>query len=144
MRLVALLASFWTAAAGGDLASIRAERDLERRYWHALEYASGQIQSARKHYQDGRIDAFEAALREVPEAVELCDQTLRATGKNPSKRPKHFKRAELKMRDIMKHLTGLEQEVDFEERGMVTKVKGRVNQIHEELLLDIMGRRKQP
>lgn len=134
----------WLAAlqAPADLDSIRKERDLTRRYQLALDYANEMINKARRHYGEGMRPAFVAAIEQVEEAVALCDATLRMTGKNPSKNPRHFKRAELKIRELLRRLGGLEQEVAFDDREVVGRAKAHIGKIHDELLLDIMGSRK--
>ncbi len=144
MKLMLLLALLTGAvwAQPSDLAAIAAEKDPEKRYVQALDFAASRIGSARKHYQHGEIEAFRAALSTMKEAVELSDATLRGTGQNPSKKPKHFKRAELKIRDMLKRLRNFAQDVSVIDRDVVTTTHARLNVIHEELLLDIMGRRK--
>jgi len=125
-----------------DLDAVRAEPRPDKRYEKALDFASEQITGARKQYQDGKFEQFRQCMRDVAEAVKLCDQALRGTGKNPSKSPKNFKRAEMRMREILRRLTGLEQDVSVEDRGVVAKAKSSVQEIHDNLLFDIMGRRK--
>lgn len=125
-----------------DLASIRGNPMPESRYWAALEFAAARIDAARRQYQEGRIEEMQKSLGELQEAVQICDDTLRGTGRNPSKSPKHFKRAELKEREILRRLRTLEDEVGVEERSIVTKVRTKVSELHDELLYDIMGRRK--
>jgi hypothetical protein len=135
---VALVSSCFAA----DLAAIREERDPTRRYVLALEHAAAHVAEARTAFQEGKPEAASLAIEQVIAGVRLCDETLRATGKNPSKNPRHFKRAELKMRDIDKRLKTIEEEVGFEERAPIKKVRAEIAKMHEEMLLDIMGRRK--
>jgi hypothetical protein len=140
MKLLLLLGAMWAQQA--DWAAINAERDPEKKYARALDFAAGQIDAARKRYEHGEMDAFRSSLGEIKDSVVLCDVTLRATGRNPSKSPKHFKRAELKIREMLKRLNSFAQEVSVDDREAVTAVVQSINKIHEELLLDIMGRRK--
>lgn len=124
-----------------DLEAVRAEPHADKRYWKALEFGSAQIDAARKSYQEGPIENFQPALNNVLGAVQLSDDTLRGTGKNPSKSPKHFKRAELKIREMIRRLQGLEELVSVDDRMVVNKIRTKIQNIHDELLLDIMGRR---
>jgi len=143
MRAAVLLLAFCLApACRADLAAAKAEPNLEKRSEKALENASLQIDAARKAWQAADAKAFQAAVAEVQESAELSYDSLRATGKNPSKRPKYFKRAELKMRELIRRLDGLKQEVDYDSRDPVEQVKVRIQELHEELLLDIMGRKR--
>jgi hypothetical protein len=125
-----------------DLAAAKAEPNLEKRAAKALDNADAALGEARKAYDGSALEKFAQALGELRESVELCDASLRQTGKNASKSPKHFKRAELKMRDLLRRIEGLRQEVSVDDRPVVEKVKDRVQYLHEELLLDIMGRRR--
>ncbi len=142
--LTLLLAVFalWGGQPPAGLDAVRTEPRADKRYEKALDFASEQITVARKDYRDGRIEQFRQCVENVGEAVKVCDQTLRGTGKNPSKSPKHFKRAEMRMREIIRRLTGLEGDVSVEDRGVIAKVKTSVQEIHDNLLFDIMGRRK--
>jgi hypothetical protein len=142
LMLLALNIDAQQPAAPADLEAVRAEPRLDRRYWKALEYGSAQIDAARKSYQEGPIEGFQPALDNVLKSVSLCDDTLRATGKNPSKSPRHFKRAELKIREMIRRLQGLEELVSVDDRAAVNKIRTRIQSIHDELLLDIMGRKK--
>ncbi len=74
--------------------------------------------------------------------MELCDATLRATGKDPRKSPKHFKRAELKIRELLRRLESLRHEVGVEDRPPVEQVAKRMGELHEELVADIVGRKR--
>jgi hypothetical protein len=125
-----------------DIEAVKAEPRPDRRYAKALEYGSAQIDVARKSYQEGPLEKFQPALDNVLLAVQLCNDTLRGTGKNPSKSPRDFKRAELKMREMIRRLQGVEELVAVDDRAAVTKVRARIQTIHDELLLDIMGRKK--
>jgi len=140
--LIALSAGAEQPAPPADIEAVRAEPRLDRRYWKALEFGAAQIDLARKSYQEGPIEKFQPALDSILQAVQLCDDTLRGTGKNPSKSPKHFKRAELKMREMIRRVQGLEELVAIDDRAAVNKVRTRIQTIHDELLLDIMGRKK--
>lgn len=134
------MAAAWGAPA--DLAAARAEPNLEKRYAKALDNAFTAVGEARKAYDESRAAEFVQALAEARESVELCDESLRKTGKNPARSPKHFKRAELRLRDLLKRLEALRQYAGVDDREPVEKVKDRIQYLHEELLLDIMGRRR--
>jgi hypothetical protein len=140
MKLTAI--ALFLLAQASPFDSVRTEPNPEKRYWKALEFGSSQIVEARKLYSEGKPAEFTQALDLVTQAVQLCDETLRGTGKNPAKYPKHFKKAELKIREIMRRLTSFEEEVSIDDRPTVANAKKQVQKLHEELLFDIMGRRK--
>ena len=43
---------------------------------------------------------------EIQEAVELAHEALSATGKHARRNPKHFKRAEIQTRNLLKLVAG--------------------------------------
>lgn len=142
MMFLLLLALVLPLASAGDLNAVKAEPNPERRYALALDNALEAVKAARAFIQEGKSEEFRKSLDEVVESVKLCDDTLRGTGKNPSRQSKHFKRAELRIRDVIRKLDSLNQDAGFEDRPAVAEAKSKIQQRHEELLLDIMGRRK--
>ena len=86
-------------APADDLARLQSEPNLEKRAHAALNNAEDALKQARDAYTSGDTSAAESRLEEVGQSVELADSTLKQTGKNPSRSPKHFKYAELRTRD---------------------------------------------
>lgn len=141
------LAALWTIGlalgqADDPLAAVRAEANPEKRYSLALEFGDKQIKRAREQYDNGRLEGFRTALQLVDKSVRLCDDSLRSTGKDPARSPKHFKRAEKKLREMLRKLSGLENAVSVNDRSDVEKVRMAVQELQEEMLIDIVGRRK--
>jgi len=126
-----------------DLKQALAEPNLEKRSKLALDNAAAVYQDARSAYQKGDSDRVVTAVAEIQESVDLAYTSLSQTGKNPRKSPKWFKRAEIETRDLLRKLESFEQEMSFTERPMLEKVKARVQEVHDDLLLGLMeGRRK--
>jgi hypothetical protein len=138
----AIIGSCWQLAAG-DLTAARNEKNPEKSYWLALENGSQAIAEARKHLQEMRLEPLTKSLEEAVESVRFANDKLYSTGKSPSKNSKHFKRAELKMRDMVRKLDALVQEAGVDDRPPIEQARKTIQQIHDDLLLDIMGRRKQ-
>jgi hypothetical protein len=130
------------AAAPDNLDQVRAVRNLERRSRMALEYAHAALDRAMKTYLGGDLQAGLLQLVEIQEAVELSQESLKGTGKTPSRSPKHFKRAEIETRNLLRELESAESQVNFDDRGHVRAVFGRVEEINKELLLGIMTKPK--
>jgi hypothetical protein len=131
------------AAIGGgtlraDLTKAQAEKNLEKRSQMALDNAISQYQSARTAYEKGEIDQTGAAIAEILESVDLAYTSLKETGKDPRKSSKWFKKAEMQTRDLARKLDSFEQTMGFNDRPMLEKVKARVQQVHDDLLLGIM------
>lgn len=124
---------------GADLASIRSAPNLEKRAGLAVDYAVKCVGVAREASETGRMADMTTALEETGAAAELALESLRATGKNASKSPKHFKKAELNSRGLLKRLESLIHDLSVDEREPAEKARERVRKVQEALLLDIMG-----
>ena len=124
--------------AGAGLERARAEPNLEKRSKLALDNAQAALKIARDAYKKGDNHGVAAALKEVQESVELANTSLEQTGKNPRKRPKWFKRAEIETRDLIRKLDAFEDEMSVVDRPMVKAMKAKVQQIHDDLLIGLM------
>lgn len=152
MRLfTVLLAATFGGLAGGlcfaarapqSLEEVRSERNLEKRSRLALDYAHATLDRAIQTYLEGKQQTGLEMLVEIQQAVELSQESLEATGKIPSKKPKHFKRAEIETRKLLRELEGAETQVNFDHREQVRAVYDRVEEINRELLLGIMTKPK--
>jgi hypothetical protein len=138
--LVAALAIVLVGSASlrADLKRAMAEPNLEKRSQMAMDNAIAAYQAARAAYDKGETGQTEAAIAEIVESVDLADASLRQTGKDPRKSSKWFKKAEMETRDLVRKLESFQQMMSFDERPMLDKVKTRVQQVHDDLLLGIM------
>jgi hypothetical protein len=136
--VIALLA-LWLAFA--DIGAVKAEPDFEKRSELALLNADHAMDAARKAYADGDQQAMPAALGEVGESVEVCYDALQHAHTEPHK-SKYYKHAELQMKTLMRRLTGFRDEVGFESRAEVEAVLKRVSDIHDDVIADIMRKKK--
>jgi len=121
------LAGWLAVVSGGilraDLKAVRAEPRLEKRADKALKNAHAML----------------AALDEVAESVQLAYQSLKDTGKNPRKRAKPFKRAEISTRKLLRRLESLRDEMSYLDRDQIDSVISVVRKVNEDLLHDVMG-----
>jgi hypothetical protein len=140
--LLVVSAGLCPAAEPETLEDVRAERNLERRSRLALDYAHAALDRAIKTYLDGYLKMGLEQLAEVQQAVEISHQSLQATGKTPSRQPKHFKRAEIETRALLRELESAEKQVNFDDREHVRAIYERVEEINRELLLGIMTKPK--
>jgi hypothetical protein len=124
-----------------DLESVKAEPDLNRRSELALLNADDKIDAARQAYQAGNEAAEEAAIQEVADSVAICYQALEQTHGAPRKN-RYYKKAELKVSALMRRLSGFRDEVSFDFRSQVEDALKKVSDVHDELLSDIMSRKK--
>lgn len=130
------------AAPADELARIEAEPHPDKRAHMALDNADDALKQARDAYDKGENDAAASRLQAVERSVELAQSSLKQTGKNPSRSPKHFKYAELKTRDLLRKLDGFREAMSVTDRPVVDRVIGTVQKIHDALLDGIMGKNK--
>jgi len=125
-------------AAQADLKAALAERDLGKRSKLALDNAAETLKAARAALQAGENEKIAAAVAEMKESVDLAYDSLKSTGKDPRKSPKWFKHAEIATRDLLKKLDTLQQDMNFQDRSVLSELKTRVQQVHDELLVGLM------
>jgi hypothetical protein len=136
-----VLLAFNDTLAFADLAALKDEPDLNHRSELALINADEKIDVARQAYQAGNETAQAAAIQEVADSVELSYASLEQTHSAPRK-SRYYKRAELKVSALMRRLSGFRDEVSFEFRPSVEAALKKLSDIHDELLSDIMSRKK--
>jgi hypothetical protein len=125
----------------GDLAAIKLEPNLERRSDLAMDNAAAAMDAARDASTSGDEAKLKAGLEELRDSVDLAYQSLVDSGKSARRNPKFFKRAELKTRELMRRLTGLEQAVGADDHAFVESVRERVSKVHDDLIQDIMRKK---
>ena len=125
-------------AAQADLKAALAERDLGKRSKLALDNAAEALKAARAALQAGENEKIAAAVAEMKESVDLAYDSLKSTGKDPRKSPKWFKHAEIATRDLLKKLDTLQQDMNFQDRSVLSELKTRLQQVHDELLVGLM------
>jgi hypothetical protein len=140
---LALLSSFCAVNLWAiDLASLQQEPNLEKRSQLAMESANSALDTARTAYQTNDLDKTRASLNEAGEAVSLAYDSLKQTGKEARRDPKFFKRTELAIRQMLRRIEGMTESMNFEDRSLIDKLRERVTSIHEDLLQDIMAKKK--
>jgi hypothetical protein len=134
--LLALLA----APPPESLDAVRATPNLEKRAELAIDYAGSALVRARKIVSESgaRVD-LESALKEVEAACQLALDSLRQTGKRPNKLSSQYKKAELKTRGFVKDLSDLAAALSLDDRPAAEAVRDKVQLLHEDFLLGVMG-----
>jgi hypothetical protein len=125
-----------------DLARVESEPHPDKRAHLALDNADAALKEAREAYDKGDNEGTSSRLEEVQRSVELAHSSLKQTGKNPSRNPKHFKYAELKTRDLLRKLESFRESMSVTDRPPVEHVIAAVQKIHDTLLDGIMGKNK--
>ena len=145
MKGLAVFAAAVAMALGSqaDLGSIQSEPKPERRAQLALENADGALKAAQDAYlAKGDLKQTGASLDEFSESVQLAYTSLVGTHKTPSRSPKHFKRAEIKTRELLRRLNDFRDQMGVDDREIADKAHAIVQKVHEDLLEGIMGGKK--
>jgi hypothetical protein len=124
-----------------DITAVKTEPNLEKRSDLALEDANRAIDAARAAYQAGDVQKAIAELNEVREAAEVSLESLESSGKEP-RRSKYFKNAEIKLRLMMRRLSGFRDEMSVEDRKPLEDAAARLQEVHDRLLLEIMSKKR--
>jgi len=141
--LALMVLSCVLALPAADLSAVQSEPNLEKRARKALDNAEAALVSAQNEYLEKNDPArTNAALDELAQSVEICHQSLKETGKNPSKSPKHFKYAEIKTRALLRKLTDFREQMSAMDREEIDKARASVQRVHDDLLAGIMGEKK--
>ena len=140
---LALLLLLPGACLHADLNRAMAESNLEKRSGLALENAAAALKSARAAYDKGDNDEATKAVAEVVESVDLAATSLDQSGKNP-RRSAWYKKAEISTRDLSRRLKDFQDQMSYVDRPLVDKVKARVQEVQEEMLMGVMEGKKKP
>ena len=124
-----------------DITAVKSEPDLEKRSELALANADHAIDEAKEAYTNGNDKAEQAALVEVQESVQASYDALERTNKAPRK-SKYYKNAELKVRALIRRLASFREEVEFETRQSVDAVIKKLSDVHDQLVNDVMSKKK--
>lgn len=123
-----------------DIVALKSEPDLEKRSELALANADHQVDVAREAYQGGDLKKMQAALEELRDSVNLSADSLDQAHKK-ARNNKYYKRAELKVRALLRRLSGFHDEVSAEDRKEIETVRQRLQEVHDQLLAQIMSKK---
>jgi hypothetical protein len=125
-----------------DLAQVRAEPNLEKRSKAALDNAEQSLAASRKAYAGGDLTQAAVLLDEMELSVDLAENSLKDTNKDPSRSPKYFKNAEIKTGDLLRKLDAFSRDMNVADRPLADKSKEKVQEAHDRLLQAIMTGKK--
>ncbi|MDQ6758232.1 MAG: hypothetical protein M3Z32_00020 [Acidobacteriota bacterium] len=123
-----------------DISGAKAQPDLEKRSELALANADSQVDAARQAYRAGELSKMEAALDELRDSANLSLVSLEQANKK-ARNNKYYKRAELKIRALLRRLSSLRDEVGLDDRKPIEAVLQRLQEVHEQVLVSIMSKR---
>lgn len=129
------------AALSIDFDAVKAEPILEKRAQRALDFSQERLTEARKYYESGDDAAFAIALKQTAAGAEYCLASLEAMGKHPSQNVRHYKPAEMRVRELLRRMTTLRNDASIEQRPAVVECERRLTAVHETLLDGVMSKR---
>ena len=143
-RILLAVALFSVAIFAADvtLETAKAEDNLEKRSEKALQAAQYYLDQFRKSGELHDQEQVRATLANVRAGVELCVDSLQASGKDPRRNPKYFKKAEIALRKLNRHLEDLRVALSADERAPVADLLGYTQQVQENMLLGIFTKKK--
>ena len=122
-----------------EFATLKTEPIYEKRAQRALKFSLDNVDNVLDAYRKDDPRTGENILNKILQAVELAYESLVATGKPARQSPKHFKRAEIQTRRLLKQLDGLSRNHHFDERVELTRISQRISEINDQLLQKIMS-----
>jgi hypothetical protein len=137
IAIAAVVAVAGPAWAGLD--QIRAEPNLEKRSVLAMDNAMAAVKETRAAYNAGDVARATEKAKEIEESVDLAYAALEKTGKDPRRSPKWFKHAEIQSNELLRSIEALEHDMSLDDRAILEKTKERVQQVHDNLLAELMG-----
>jgi hypothetical protein len=114
--------------------NVKNEPIAAKRWILALDAADSALTAARQ-------SAPRANLELTAAAAEAALEALRELGK-PYKNSKHYKRAELRLRDFLKRADGIVKSAGIEDRPPLEAAYSRLNTVHELVLQGVMSRKE--
>ncbi len=136
-----MLSAFLILLLAVDLNAIKSMPNLEHRSDMALDYADTALENAHDDYAAGNVVKWRSDISDMRDAVALSFESLEQSGKN-ARNDRHYKRAEMKTRELLRRLDGARDDVSFEDRGALDQVRAKISDIHDELLQSIMSKKK--
>jgi hypothetical protein len=137
LLLLALVAVGW----GQVPDAVKAEPNLEKRYWAALDAGQKALDEARVAMNAGAGAELLGKAKEAGDCVEYAMESLEAMGKHPSQNGRNYKRAELRTRDLLRRIDTLAKDAGIDEREAVQVVQKRIGAVHDKLIEGVMSRR---
>ncbi len=123
----------YTASAQSFMLELSAEPNAGKRAEKALLVADSAFDSAHDLYAKGDVHNADAQLDDMTLALSECVHSLQSIHK-----PGLYKKAELKVSDLQRRLSGLLDNINLDERGWAEYTSRKLDEIHDKLLTGVM------
>jgi hypothetical protein len=137
-----LAVTFCCSLAGADFSAAEAQTNLEKRAELYLKAAGEAMAEAKAAWRDGKTEVETEALKQVRQGIELAMKSLKDSGKDARRSPKYFKSAEISVRKMIRDLDNFRVAKGVDEREAIEQLLAYAHQAQEQLLLDIMTKKK--
>lgn len=114
------------------------EKDPVKRAALQMRLAEFCLDDARKLYEEGTSEKGLAKLNQMMRWVTGAHDELFATGRDPRKKPKGFKEAEIKLREISRQVEDLKLSMPVDDREQVDEILEKLTEVRDHLLHGIM------
>jgi hypothetical protein len=143
-RIAAIAALLAACAMAADqaLEAVKSEPNLEKRSEKALMAAQQFLDDLRKTGDLQDTAAVKTSLDNIRGGVELCVESLEASGKDARRSPKSFKKAEIGLRKLNRQLEDVRVAMSADDRQPVADLLRYTHQVQEDLLLGIFTKKK--
>jgi hypothetical protein len=132
----------WAADPPMTLEEVQREPDLEKRASLALDFARPAVNRMVKAYEGGEREQAKQILDSIVQAAVLAKDALAETGKHARSKPKHFKKAEIDTRKLLRDLEAAKRDLTFDERPDLDPAIAKVEEINRQILFEIMEGKK--
>ena len=139
---LACLLAIGALASDPALEAVKTEPNLEKRSEKALLAAQSILDQLRKGGDLHDQAKLQTALDNIRAGVELCVDSLQASGKDARRSPKYFKKAEIGLRKLNRHLEDVRIALSADEREPVASLLVYTQQVQEDLLLGIFTKKR--
>lgn len=137
-----LLSVVLSSALAFDLDAVKAEANADRRAELAADHGHTALDKAKAQYKESQYGPSLATMKEVQASVEIAAQALREGGKDFRKNSKQVKKVEQRIQLLIRRVKSFEQEVSVEDRPGIQKVRERLEDINDEIVLGIFSKHK--
>jgi len=139
---LACLLAIGALASDPALEAVKTEPNLEKRSEKALLAAQQILDQLRRGGDLHDQAKLQTALDNIRAGVELCVDSLQASGKDARRSPKYFKKAEIGLRKLNRHLEDVRIALSADEREPVASLLVYTQQVQEDLLLGIFTKKR--
>ena len=120
-------------AAQSPLEDLKAETDPGKRAEKALMLAESQFDAAKAAYAKGEISDGDTGLDIMSKALDETVASLAMKRKS-----RLYKRAEIQVAHLQRRLSGLVDDLRFDDRGWAEQVNRHLAEVHDKLLEGVM------